>query len=86
MGRYFSCSAMNGKLYLHYIAGALSYHTPEEVDKRFNSSRDDRRIRSIEELDQILKESVTRPLPFGLLYLAEGLEEEAQRRVTLITL
>lgn len=77
--RYFTCSAQNGRLYLHYIASALSYHTPEDVERTFNPHRD-RRIHSVDELDQILRESSTRALPFGMLYLAEGLEEEARRR------
>lgn len=80
MDRYFSCTAMNGKLYLHYVAGARSYHTPEEVEKKFNSARHYRRVHTVEELDEILRESATRPLPFGMVYLAEGLEDEARRR------
>lgn len=82
MARYFTCTVMNGNLYLHYVAGALSYHTPEDVDKQFNSARDDRRIHCVEELDEILRESTSRPLPFGMLYVAEELEDEAKSRIS----
>ncbi len=64
---------------MHYVASALSYHTPEEVEATFNALRD-RCIHSVEVLDEILRESVGRPPPFGMLFVAEGLENEAQRR------
>lgn len=60
-------------------ASAISYQTPDEVEAMFNPSRD-RRIHSVEELDEVLRESATRPLPFGMLYVAAGLEDEARRR------
>ena len=41
-----------------------------------NPSRD-RLIHTIAELDEVLRASATRPLPFGLLFLAEGLEDES---------
>lgn len=77
--RYFSCSTLNGRLYVHHVGAAIIYRTTEEVDQIFNPSRD-RLIHTLEELDAILTASATRPLPFGLLYVAEGLEEEARRR------
>lgn len=70
---------MNGRLYVHYVSAALTYHTSEEVETIFNASRD-RRIHSIEDLDGVLRESATRPLPLGMVYVAEGLEDEARHR------
>ena len=77
--RYFSCSTLNGRLYVHHVGAAMIYRTAQDVHAICNSSRD-RLIHSAEDLDEILRASATKPLPFGMLFLAEGLEEEARRR------
>lgn len=77
--RYFSCSTLNGRLYLPHVGTEIIYRTAEDVDAIFNPSRD-RLIDTVEDLDEVLRASATRPLPFGMLFLAGGLEEEARRR------
>lgn len=77
--RYFSCSTLNGRLYVHHVGAAIIYRTAEEVHEVLNSSRD-KLIHSVEDLDRVLRASASQPLPFGMLFLAEGLEEEASQR------
>jgi hypothetical protein len=78
--RYFSCTAQGGFLHLSIFNGEPISRTAEEVDNTFNSARHDRRVHSVEELDEILRESIASPLPLGIIYLTEGLEEEARKR------
>lgn len=81
--RYFSCTVEIGHVYVHYIEGVgISYHTLEEVGRLFNELRD-RRVDTVEELDELLRESIGRPLPFGMIYVAEGLEDETRWRAGL---
>lgn len=77
--RYFSATAQGGHLYVSVFNGAPIYRTAEDVGSMFNEHRD-RCVHSVEELDEILRESVGRLLPFGTIYLVEGFEEEALKR------
>jgi hypothetical protein len=79
--RYFSATAQGGQLYVSVFNGAPIYRTAEDVGSMFNEHRD-RCVHSVEELDEVLWESIERLLPLGIVYLAEGLEEEARRRAS----
>lgn len=81
--RYFSCSALNGRLYLSHVSAIdgsilLSYWTPEDVAQVLDPGKGDRRIHSVEDLEETLQISTDRPL--RMLFVAEELEDEARRR------
>jgi hypothetical protein len=75
--RYFSCSTLNGRLYLHHFGADIIYRTAEDVDAIFNPAGTGSFTPS-----RTWTRSCALPphgrSPFGMLFLAEGLEDEAR--------
>lgn len=74
MGRYFKCSVIAGRL---LVQEPLNYWTVEQLGRFAPMAAAEKRIRTVEEFDAALQ-SDHRPLT---LWLVEGMEEEARRRV-----
>ncbi len=83
--RYFSATAMSGRLYVQGVPGRgpwdpglLVYWTEPQVDSVFNENVGDRKVRSADELRRALQASAVRGLPAMKLWIAEGLEDPAR--------
>lgn len=81
--RYLSCTALNGWLYLSHIQGTdgklrLSCWTGEDVYKVLDPGRGDRLVHSVTDLEETLYLSTKQEV--RMVFVAEGLEEEARRR------
>ena len=81
--RYVSCSLHNGRFYLVQLgspgAAVASYWTPEVVAQEMDEHLD-RVIDTLAQLDAVQAESVARPVPFRMVFVADELEDELRRR------
>jgi len=55
------------------------YWTETQIDAIFNSRVGNRKVRTAEELEDVLRASGSKPLPAHKVWILEGLEGVAQR-------
>ncbi len=77
--RYFAVTAMAGRLSIQWD-DRPHYLTEEQVDAILKPTVGDRKVDTVVELEDALKVSKAKPLPSIMLWILEGLEEEARRR------
>lgn len=83
--RYFSATAMGGRLYVQGISdrglwdpAQLVYYSEEMVERMTQSLAGDRKVRTAEELSEAIRVS-ERGLPTIKLWISEELEDTARR-------
>ncbi len=75
--RYFPATLMAGRVY----RDTMVYRTEAQVDMTFNPHTGERKIHSVEELEDAMRISRARPLPTIDGWISQDLEGEARRSV-----